>query len=177
MIDWDLIGHLEGERFHGYVPNPKGSKSGVTIASGVDLSAFSAATLAGLPQDLIDTLSPYFGLRGQAALDILAAKPLEITPHDADRLDAFVRARALTAIASRYDDDSDVAFLAIPDAAQTVIASVSFQYGPDLRERCPKFWNACIAQDWPAVIAELRDFGDAYPTRHDQEADYLESHL
>ena len=38
MIDFNFISKLEGGRkTKGYVPDPEGSRSGVTIATGVDL--------------------------------------------------------------------------------------------------------------------------------------------
>ena len=38
MIDWDFIKEREGKAIlKAYVPDPHGSQSGVTVASGVDL--------------------------------------------------------------------------------------------------------------------------------------------
>jgi hypothetical protein len=35
------------------------------------------------------------------------------------------------------------------------------------------FWDAMIRQDWKKAEEILRNFGDAYPTRRNQEADLL----
>lgn len=64
------------------------------------------------------------------------------------------------------------AFFDLPAEAQTVIASVAFQYG-DLSIAAPRFWRAVCKQDWHAAIAELRDFGDEYHSRRHLEADLL----
>ena len=61
----------------------------------------------------------------------------------------------------------------IPAEAQTVIASVSFQYGDGLAIRAPKFWKAVTSQDWKESIKLLNSFGDAYPTRRKKEAALL----
>jgi len=171
-IDWPFIDTLEGDELTGYVPDPNGSKSGVTIACGVDLSAETLTSIAGLPSELQQQLTPYLGLTGQDAVAALQAQPLTITQADADTLNAYVDAAAITRLTSQYDGASTVTFDALPDQAQTVIASVAFQYG-NLGVRCPKFWGRAIVQDWPGCVAELRNFGDAYPSRRNKEADYL----
>ncbi|HEX23222.1 MAG TPA: peptidase, partial [Chromatiales bacterium] len=65
-------------------------------------------------------------------------------------------------------------FVDIPAQAQTVIVSVSFQYGVGLSVRAPKFWKAVTSQDWPETIKILRSFRDAYPTRRRKEAALME---
>lgn len=183
MIDWRFIGELEGASvLTGYVPDPAGSESGVTIATGVDLGQLTADEIDrwNLPLVLTTTLRPYLGLRGTAALMALDEMPLTITQPESDALDTADRAPTIDALRrawSRARGAAAPTFDALPSAAQTVIASVAFQYGPGLRRRCPRFWSCATALDWPGVIAELRDFGDDYPTRHAREADYLAAAL
>lgn len=55
-------------------------------------------------------------------------------------------------------------FYKLPTEAQTVIASVAFQYG-NLATSAPKFWAEATSKDWSGAISELRDFGDVYNTR------------
>jgi len=50
---------------------------------------------------------------------------------------------------------------------------VAYQYGLNLKVRAPRFWATLTEQDWPAAVAELRNFGDAYATRRIAEADLL----
>ena len=178
-IDWDFITTLEGRSLTGDVPNAAGSASGVTVAAGVDLGQLSAAAIdaMAIPGALKATLKPYAGLQRQAAVDFLVAHPLAITADDADALEPAVRAAIVQTLAAHYDAASAVTFAVLLDAAQTVIASVAFQYGPDLAHRAPKFWGRATLQDWPGVIAELRNFGDAYPTRRKKEAQHLEDAL
>ena len=183
-IDWGLIRDFEGAGILvGYVPAPSSSRSGVTIATGVDLGARSAAEIAALniPGPLRSELIPYAGLQGQQALAFLAAHPLRISKSDADALDQAIQEQILTQLAAQYDRavagiPGRLRFAQLSNAQQTVLGSVAFQYGPHLSGAAPRFWDAAAAQDWRSVIAELRDFGDNYPRRRNKEADYLEGH-
>ena len=61
----------------------------------------------------------------------------------------------------------------LTDAQKTVITSVLFQYGSP--RRTPNFWRKVTNQDWAGAEAELRNFGDKYPTRRNKEADLLKN--
>ena len=180
-IDWTFIGKLEGAGIaRGYVPNPDTSNSGVTIATGFDLGQRSRAQIEGmgLPDALTAKLLPYLGLRGRAALGYLNAHPLVLTTDEVAAIDQAVRADFATRLAEIYNvglAEGCAAFDDLPGPAQTVIASVAYQYGLDLRHRTPRFWSLALAQNWPDVVTELRSFGDAYGRRRGQEADLLET--
>jgi hypothetical protein len=182
-IDWTFIGKLEGAGIaRGYVPNPSTSISGVTVATGFDIGQRSTVDLEamGLPDDLVAKLEPYAGLKGRAAADFLAEHPLLLKADEVAAIDASVRAAFSDRLASVYNaavsGDGDRAdFEDLPPAAQTVIASVAYQYGLDLKRRTPRFWATVVAQDWEAAVAELRNFGDAYGSRRRQEAELLAS--
>lgn len=137
-IDWAWIETLEGSRLNGYVPDPEGSVSGVTIASGVDLGHMGEPVLASLPPDIRELLMPYLGLKKQDAVNALIAHPLIVTQFQADTINAAARAPIVHNLAAHYIQVADHDFYQIPDAAQTVCASVSFQYGAPWI-RCPKF--------------------------------------
>jgi hypothetical protein len=177
-VNWKFIGEQEGAGVcTGYVPVADTSNSGVTIATGVDLGQQSSAGLAGLGLSaaLQDKLAPYCGLRKQAALDFLKANPLTITTDECTQIDTAVRTAHLASLMRIYDTahpSPPTPFDRIPDLAQTVIASVAFQYG-DLPGRCPHFWSTAVRQNWSAMISELEHFGDAYGPRRLREAAYL----
>ncbi|MFV0384891.1 pesticin C-terminus-like muramidase [Paracoccus sp. (in: a-proteobacteria)] len=180
LINWELISGFEGgSQLDGYVPDPEGSQSGVTIATGFDLGQRTRGDLEdlfGKDNPLVEKLAPYTGLRQQKAVNALEARSLTISAAEANEIDRAVKADALFRLETSYNNaigPDDPTFAELPEAAQTVIASVAFQYG-DLESRTPNFWNHAVNQDWPALIAELRDFGDSYPTRRGAEADYLE---
>ncbi|HKX07311.1 MAG TPA: pesticin C-terminus-like muramidase [Stellaceae bacterium] len=192
-VNWAKIGEWEGNRLRGYVPeNAYGSVlgvSGVTIGMGVDLGQMDPSALDALDitPSLKETLSPYLGLKGDAALEALQA-PLTITQNESDHLNAAVQAAKVDLVRQRYDAavGSDGArFDDLPEAAQTVITSVAFQWGsiwarsspPDI----PMFWQAVISRDWEKTISVLRGWalkpwhGAIYRTRRNAEADYLAS--
>ncbi len=176
MIDWKFIAELEGSRLSGYVPDAEDSNSGVTVADGVDLGQMSDTVYASLPHDLQSLVQPYVGLRRQDAADALRGRPLFVTEAQADALNAAVRSPLVLTLSERYQRDADTPFGIIPDAAQTICASVTFQYGTPWA-RTPNFWRSACAQDWTHVIAELRNFGDRYRTRRRKEANYLAAAL
>ena len=178
-IDYKFLSDLEGGcRTDGYVPAAGDSKSGVTIATGFDLGQCSADDLnaLGLPLSLNALLQPYLGKKTVDAQAALKKAPLKITPAQAADIDLRVKKNHTKEIMARYDFSAGgVKFVDLPPQAQTVIMSVSFQYGVNLAKRTPKFWKAAIKQDWDECIKILDNFGDDYPTRRRKEADLLEA--
>lgn len=175
MINWALIDHFEGaRRLKGYVPAPDRSQSGVTIATGFDLGARNRNDLVklGLPESLVERFTPYLGFKRYLAQDKLDDLPLSITEADARLIDQAVRIAKLRALEAAWIEDTQTLFSDLPNGVQTVIASVSFQYG-SLAKRCPKFWRACTSRDWGAAVKELLNFGDDYKTRRQIEGGYL----
>lgn len=173
-IDWHFIGELEGRKLTGYIPDPDRSMSGVTIATGCDLGAMRFTDLTKLGPGLVQLLCAYVGLRGHAAVMALQNRPLTVTDAEADAIDQFTFGNTVEAVRSHYDAETEPhSWDFLPDQAQTVIASVCFQYGtPWLRT--PHFWASAVAKDWHLMYNNLKHFGDAYQTRHDKEAAYME---
>lgn len=174
-VNFGFISGLEGGPvLRGYVPDPKNSNSGVTIATGFDLGQRSASELHRLlPAALATKLSAYCGLKKHDAVNALNRSPLTITADEAEEIDLSVKHQMLTQLVQRYNRDSKTDFEDLTEQMQTVIASVAFQYG-DLSKRCPKFWRAATKVDSDAMALELRDFGDRYPSRRNREANYLQ---
>ena len=181
-INFSFIREQEGFETVGYVPAENGvpiGQSGVTISVGFDLGQHNQAYLdsTGWPQTLIDKLSPYLGLTGTAAQSALTATPLTVTNAEAILIaDTVHEDQAQLVIADYNASATTVPFNELPEPAQTVIASVAFQYG-NLPTETPLFWGHVTSQDWTSTIAELRNFGDDFPSRRGREADYLENGL
>lgn len=188
-IDWQMIGELEGNELEGYVPSrggvPLGS-SGVTIGMGCDLGAINEAALDALdiPPALKDKLRPYLGLKGTDAQNALKTDPVHLGPDEVVQLNAAVKASQIEALRRAYDNavgSSGAAFDDLPEEAQTVIASVKFQWGniwsPNHRSAAAReFWSAATARDWTRMQAVLRGWTpQTYKTRRNKEADYLAS--
>jgi hypothetical protein len=171
-IDWDFIGKLEGKRkLKGYVPDAKNSDSGVTIATGFDLGARKLSDLSGLPQDIIDVLTPYLGIKGVEAAE--KAKSLNIDDSQAKVIDEFSHKESYDRLSSKWEAATGSSFSELPEHQATVIASVAFQYG-DLASRTPNFWKQVTSGDWDGAVSNLRNFGDRYETRRKKEAEYFQ---
>ncbi len=178
-IDYRFLSDLEGgSRTTGYVPAVGISKSGVTIATGFDLGQRSENDLKSLKLDafLVAKLKPYLGTKGTNAQALIKKTPLTITLIQAQAIDKAVKSAHVTQLKLKYDTavGNKKKFIDLPPQAQTVITSVSFQYGAGLNIRTPTFWKAVTSQDWPEAIKLLKTFGDSYPTRRKKEAALME---
>ncbi len=119
-------------------------------------------------------LKPYASLKKSAAVKYLKSNLLTITTAEATSIDKAVKKIATANLIKRYNTSAlnKSKFKDLPKEAQTVIASVSYQYGT-LSTAAPKFWKKVIIQDWIASVKILNNFGDAYPTRRKKEAKLL----
>jgi len=177
-IDFTFISKLEGSSNKGYVPDPKTSKSGVTIGAGFDIGQRTQAELKqAFTGDLCKKLLPYADKIKQNACDVLAEYPLTVTTEEVDCINEFSHKNAqFNLIREWRAADTYADFDALSSQCQTVIASVSFQYG-SLRLKTPNFWRQVTSGDWQAACKNLRNFGDKYPSRRNKEADLLETWL
>ena len=174
-INFGFISELEGgATCTGYVPDALHSKSGVTIATGFDIGQRSRNDLRMLlPENIAIKLRNYCELKGLEAQAALTKSPLVITEQEAQIIDQRVKFDVVELLQRRYRRKSQrLEFSDLPEHAQTVIASVAFQYG-DLAKRCPAFWHFATTQNWTAMLDELRNFGDRYTTRRVKEANYF----
>ena len=169
-IDFDFILKQEGFETKGYVPDAENSKSGVTIASGFDLGARKLSDLKGLPQDIIDLLSPFLGFQGAEASEI--APNLEVSEDQAKIINEFAKSEAITRLKSKWENATGTSFDDLSTEQATVLASVAFQYG-DLETRTPNFWKQTTSGDWVGAYKNLLKFGDRYTSRRLDEAALL----
>lgn len=182
-VNWDFIQSLEGFSVKGYVPKEEDGEdnkveSGVTIGSGFDLGQITKGDLDRFKfTDLQkEKLLPYVGLKGQKARNKLKRTPLQLSYNTVKSIDAKVKKVKLNGLIRQFNEEQKlIRFDELPEPFQTVIASVYFQYG-DLR-RTPKFFEAVTNLNWVKAIKELEDFGDAFPTRRNKEADYMSKGL
>jgi GH24 family phage-related lysozyme (muramidase) len=128
------------------------------------------------PSELKDKLRPYLGKIKFEAVDLLDTMPLHVTDEEAELIDKEVKSRFVRDLERKFNDSATTRFDELLDGVQTVIASVAFQYG-DLRRGTPNFWRQITTGDWQGAYRNLRDFGDDYSTRRNQEADLLKSSL
>ncbi|WP_455204551.1 pesticin C-terminus-like muramidase [Kaarinaea lacus] len=179
-IDFSFISSLEGgQQLRAYVPASGVSNSGVTVATGFDLGARNEADLKklNLSTSLQKKLKPFLGLKKAAAVNALKTTNLIISKNEADSIDKAVKKEATDLLVRRYNaaiKPAQKQFSQLPKEAQTVIASVAYQYG-NLSTRAPKFWKAVTDQNWADTVKQLKNFGDRYTTRRNKEAALLQS--
>ena len=173
-INYDFIESLEGFETRGYVPDPKGSNSGVTIGSGVDLGARNIDDLnkLNLPEELVNKLEPYLGKQKTDAKKYLNKNPLNLSDEEARLVSRAVQSDMANSLARKWKEKTGQDFSELSENKATVVASVAFQYG-DLASKTPNFWEQVTSNNWEAALANLRDFEDKYPTRRNKEADFL----
>ena len=174
-IDFGFIGEQEGYRSSMYVPADKGKvydSSGPTVGTGVDIGQRNVAGLKGLPQNLIDKLTPYTGKKGQKALDYVNDNPLTLSESEVATLNTWAKKQETESLIKLWERDSDTAWDDLTKEQATSVASVMYQYGSK-KVRTPAFWKAATSGDWDKVEAELRNFGDKYSPRRVREANYL----
>jgi hypothetical protein len=183
-IDWEFIQGWEGgQKLEGYVPinsrtgAPLG-KSGVTVASGVDVGQMSAADIRRLSitPRLANTLAPYALLKRDEAVDMLKRSPLTITKEDADALDRAMRIRELDHLEEFYNQTSAFEFFDLPSHVQTVLFSIAWRAGARFGARYPRLWDAFIHARWSeaAEILEAHNWGiPGVNNRSKAEAAYL----
>ena len=177
-VDFDFISEQEGAAINtAYVPqdndgNPEG-QSGVTVGTGIDLGSKDREYFAGLDEDLVEKLEPYFGQKRENAQTILAISPLILTDSEVEELDRFVKDKELETLKNRWNQDSTTDFDDLPTNQATAVASVFYQYGPQMFTH--NYWDQTTSGDWTAARNNLRDYGDRYNSRRNREATYLES--
>ncbi|NVB40517.1 hypothetical protein G6O69_21935 [Pseudenhygromyxa sp. WMMC2535] len=174
QIDWHFIHELEGSVLQANVPDAANSMSGATVGSGFDLGARNVSDLRGLglSETLIERFTPYLGKQGMVAKNFLDANPLTITAAEAEQINEAAKKQATSSLISAYNNASTMKFGCLDPKWQTVIASVTFQYG-SLAGRTPNFWKQVTTQDWAGATSNLRNFGDSYTTRRNKEANYV----
>ena len=102
-----------------------------------------------------------------------------ITSDEAKEIDKLGKAQSLNNLQKEWNkyanETGGKKFEELSSAQQTVAASVAFQYGS--LSRTPRFRDAMQTGNWTGAINELKNFGDAYKTRRQDEAMYLQASL
>ncbi|WP_433916128.1 pesticin C-terminus-like muramidase [Pectobacterium carotovorum] len=178
-INIDFLLESEGFKTNGYVPrNEKGElykNAGVTIGGGVDLGQRDKDELLrdGVPQYLVDILSPYTVIKENVAVEKLRQSPLSLTADQADFLTSIYTQKALREVGKAFDAESvGLKFNQLPMNTRTAIADLAFQYN-NLKTATPKSWGYITRNEWDLFFKELNDFGDGHKTRRKREAELI----
>ena len=176
-INWDFISELEGKGVNqAYVPS---DNSGVTVATGFDLKEKDADLLneIGISEETTNLLSQFFGMSGAEAKE--ASKGFRLTDDQVSEIDKASHNWYTNQIKKAYENgEHKTAWDDLSEAEKTVIASVGFQYGSGFKRKDGSemnFIKQARDNDWDALLANLRNFGDNFGTRRNKEADFLEN--
>jgi len=181
-VDWSFLQDVEGKESTTYIPMEDGKpiqNSGVTIGTGVDLGQQSEEKFRklGLPDALINKLSPFFGKTKDKAAKALQENG-EVTLDDSEimAIDKALKQSTLAETKKWFNKTNTVGqdWSDLSDRQQTVILSVRYNHGP---KGAPNFYRQVTSGDWSAAIDNLLNF---YPsednelhTRRVKEAQYL----
>ena len=176
-INWNFISELEGKGVKkAYVPS---ENSGVTVATGFDLKEKDVNMLSemGISEDTTNILSQFFGMSGADAEE--ASKGFELNDEQVKEIDQASHNWYSDQVIKTYNSHNPIKpFEELTSAQQTVLTSVGFQHGTGFKRKDGSdmnFIKQAASGDWNAVLNNLRNFGDQFPTRRNKEADLLES--
>ena len=185
-INWGFISAREGgSQKKGYIPKKKSGevfgKSGVTIATGWDVGQMSSEEIknSGLSESIIKKVLPFAGAKKQDAVRLLEkfGEP-RITSKEASEIDNYTHGKAVSSLKKYYNKETGRNFEDLTSGKQTVVASVAFQYGSNLKKVAPNFWKQIISDDWLGVVKNLENFDKGkYQHRRNLEAALLKSDL
>ena len=163
-IDSAFLTREEGRKLKGYVPRARdGSalgRSGVTVATGVDLGQWSVEEFERLvlPGDLKAKVRPYLGHKGANAIKLLEERPLFISDREAHLVDSAIHSKIVNDVARRFEFATGHKFDDQARAVQTVLASLAINFGPGQLATMSKTWSLISALDWHGLAAWLEVF-------------------
>jgi GH24 family phage-related lysozyme (muramidase) len=177
-INWEFISSLEGKGVkQGYVPS---ENSGVTIATGFDLKEKTPDFLIndlGISEETTGFLSNFMGMSGAEAEEV--APNLQLNDAQVKEIDKASHSWYANQVVATYNKHNPVKpFEELTQAQQTVLVSVGFQHGTSFTRTDGSDMNyikQAASGDWDGALANLRNFGDEFPTRRNKEADLLEN--
>jgi uncharacterized protein YegL len=136
--------------------------SGVTVGIGVDLGGKTDAILRnyGISNSTIEKLSPYFGLKGDDALNKLITNPLILQNDEALELSDKVKLYFYNDLASQYDSDTkcetcETTFQNLNPGIRTALFSVFYNTG---KIKYPDLWKSILKNDWLEVAKNIEGF-------------------
>lgn len=187
-VDYDWLTVIEGgQQYDGY--RPPFLKCGVTVATAVDLGQFTEWEFGrmGLSEPLLKKLKPYIGKTGEEAEQLLKKRRLFLEPWEADELDIVIRNKSYKGI-EKYYNDAHTNYNPLPSGPikkfedldsipKSVIVSMAYNMGTNLRKVAPRSWFYILQNDWVNLERELvqwsSKFGKAISWRRKEEAKYL----
>ncbi len=155
----DLLSNKDGGKWEGsekklYVPKDS-KQSGATGATGFDIGQINEAGLKklGFPKELNDKLKPYLGLKGDAAREALAEKPLTLTDSEVKTINRSVVAKTIKDAKGRMADETAWDEMTETEKFATIAAQHQYGSGTQLPVQ---YGN----RDWDAARTNLNTWTD-----------------
>lgn len=157
-LEDEFLAQSEGFRTKAYLDTAKNGVR-VTVGEGVNLSDTSINQLRdiGIPEDLITKVAPYIGKRGEAARQALRNNPLELSEEEAMSLSKAFKQDTIDKLNAAYKSETGVELKDIPAPARTVLISLGYNIGANLKSATPKIWRAALSGRWDVVADRLEN--------------------
>lgn len=126
-----------------------------------------------LPPGLLNKLSAYIMKSKSSLTKTVKDNPLILTGTEAEITELKKKEQHVMKLIREYNLSSRTAFQKLPSEAQTVLFSLTYQYGIDkLKTTFSDVWMAALNQDW-AFIHELLDQAGVHVSRRRNEAELI----
>lgn len=165
---------VEGNRTKAYLD----TKGNPTIGTGVNLAAQSIDGLRemNVPEEILQKIAPAIGAKGSRAASILKYNPIELTDEEAMELSKAVKKANYDVLDELVKQDTGASLEDLPIEGKTVLLSMGYNFGSNLKKNKPQLWNAAMAGKWDVVqniLKTMNPGGEGLKARRLKEAELL----
>lgn len=165
---------VEGNRTKAYLD----TKGNPTIGTGVNLAAQSIDGLRemNVPEEILQKIAPAIGAKGSRASSILKYNPIELTEEEAMELSKAVKKANYDVLDELVKQDTGASLEDLPIEGKTVLLSMGYNFGSNLKKNKPQLWNAAMSGKWDVVqnlLKTMNPGGEGLKARRLKEAALL----
>jgi GH24 family phage-related lysozyme (muramidase) len=145
---------VEGMRTKAYLD----TKGNPTIGIGVNLAAQSLDGLRDMsvPEEILQKISPLIGVKGERVKNILKYNPVELSEEEAMTLSKAVQQANYDFLNELVRQDTGATLEDLPIEGRTVLLSLGYNFGSNLKKNKPEIWNAAMSGKWDRVQSLLK---------------------
>jgi len=129
-----------------------------TIGIGVNLAAQSLDGLRDMsvPEEILQKISPLIGTKGSRASSTLKFNPVELSDDEAMTLSKAVQQANYDFLNELVRQDTGATLEDLPIEGRTVLLSLGYNFGSNLKRNKPEIWNAAMSGKWDRVQSLLK---------------------
>jgi len=129
-----------------------------TIGIGVNLAAQSLDGLRDMnvPEEILQKISPLIGTKGSRASSTLKFNPVELSEDEAMTLSKAVQQANYDFLNELVRQDTGATLEDLPIEGRTVLLSLGYNFGSNLKKNKPEIWNAAMSGKWDRVQSLLK---------------------